>query len=79
MLNKQFMDYVIISMLVARQGDVSRKLNQAFLLVDSFNFNFVDDDGSDICNNLIFMAIIHSFFEDVKNIYNIGKDVHFTK
>ena len=25
------------SLLVARQGDVSRKLNQAFLLVDSFN------------------------------------------
>ena len=27
------------SLLVAHQGDVSRKLNQAFLLVDSFNFN----------------------------------------
>ena len=36
------------SLLVARQGDVSRKLNQAFLLVDSFNFNFVDDERSDI-------------------------------
>ena len=35
-------------MLVARQGDVSRKLNQAFLLVDSLNFNFVDEERSDI-------------------------------
>ena len=32
------------SLLVARQGDVSRKLNQAFLLVDSFNFNFDDEE-----------------------------------
>ena len=32
------------SLLVARQGHISRKLNQAFLLVDSFNFNFVDDE-----------------------------------
>ena len=32
------------SLLVARQGDASRKLNQAFLLVDSFNFNFVDKE-----------------------------------
>ena len=37
------------SLLVARQGDVSRKLNQTFLLVDSFNFNFVDEERSDIC------------------------------
>ena len=36
------------SLLVARQGDVSRELNQAFLLVDSFNFNFVDEERSDI-------------------------------
>ena len=36
------------SLLVAHQGDVSRKLNQAFLLVDSFNFNFVDEERSDI-------------------------------
>ena len=36
------------SLLVDRQGDVSRKLNQAFLLVDSFNFNFVDDERTDI-------------------------------
>ena len=28
------------SLLVACQGDVSRKLNQPFLLVDLFNFNF---------------------------------------
>ena len=36
------------SLLVARQGDVFRKLYQAFLLVDSFNFNFVDEERSDI-------------------------------
>ena len=36
------------SLLVARQDDVSRKLNQAFLVVDSFNFNFVDEERSDI-------------------------------
>ena len=35
-------------MLVARQGDVSRKLNQAFLYVESLNFNFVDKERSDI-------------------------------
>ena len=37
------------SLLVASQGDVSRKLNQAFLLVASVNFNFVDEKRSDIC------------------------------
>ena len=36
------------SLLVARQDDVSRILNQAFLLVDKFNFNFVDEERSDI-------------------------------
>ena len=36
------------SLLVARQGYVSRKLNQAFLLVDFINFNFVDEECSDI-------------------------------
>ena len=36
------------SLLVARQGDLSRKLNQAFVLVDSFNFNFVDEERLDI-------------------------------
>ena len=40
------------SLLAARQGDVSRKLNQGFLLVDSFNFNFVDEERSDICSTL---------------------------
>ena len=35
-------------LLVARQGDASRMLNQTFLLVDSFNFNFVDEERSDI-------------------------------
>ena len=33
-------------MLVARHGDVSRKLNLAFLLVDSSNFYFVDEQRS---------------------------------
>ena len=36
------------SLLVASQGDVSRKLNQAFFLIDSFNFNFVNEERSDI-------------------------------
>ena len=36
------------SLLVARHGDVSRKLNQPFLLADSFNFNLVDEERSDI-------------------------------
>ena len=36
------------SLLVARQGDISRRINQAFLLVDKFNFNFVDEKRSDI-------------------------------
>ena len=36
------------SLLVARQGDVSRKLNQAYRLADSFNFNFVYEELSDI-------------------------------
>ena len=31
---------VSVAMFVARQGDVSRKLNQAFLLVDLFNSYF---------------------------------------
>ena len=34
--------------LVARQGIVSCKLSQAFLLLDSSNFNFVDEERSDI-------------------------------
>ena len=36
------------SLLVARQGDVFCKHNQAFLLVDLFNFNSVDEERSDI-------------------------------
>ena len=35
------------SLLAARQGDLSRKLNQSFLLVESFNFNLVDDERPD--------------------------------
>ena len=34
------------SLLAAQQGDVFRKLNQAFLLVNLFNFNFVDEEHS---------------------------------
>ena len=36
------------SLLAVSQGDVSGKLNHAFLLVDSFNFSFVEDERSDI-------------------------------
>ena len=36
------------SLLIARQGDVSGKLDQLFLLVDLFNFYFVDEERSDI-------------------------------
>ena len=43
------------SLLVARQVDVSRKLNQAFLLVDSLNFNFVDEERPDIDIYLIYI------------------------
>ena len=43
-----FFHFHFSSLLVARQGDVSRKLNQVFPLVDSFNFNFVDEERSDI-------------------------------
>ena len=32
------------TLLVDSQGDVSRELNLAFLLVDSFNFNFADEE-----------------------------------
>ena len=35
------------SLSVDRQGDASRKLNQTILLVDSFNFNFVDEESAD--------------------------------
>ena len=34
------------SLLVSRQGDLSRKVNQAFLLFVSFYFNFVDEERS---------------------------------
>ena len=36
------------SLLDARHGDISRKLNQVFLLVDSFNYNFIDEERTDI-------------------------------
>ena len=39
--------------MAVRQGDVSRKqVNQAFLMVDSFNFNLVDEERSDIFSDL---------------------------
>ena len=44
------------TLLVSRLGDVSRKLNQVLLSVDSFYFNFVDEERSDICmlqNNIL--------------------------
>ena len=39
---------ITLSLLVARQGDVSGKLNQVFLLVDSFIVNFVDEERSEL-------------------------------
>ena len=42
------------SLLVASQGDVSHKLNQAFLMVDTFNYNFVDEERSDIYYQHVF-------------------------
>ena len=54
------------SLLVARQGDVSRKLNQAFLLVDSFNINFVDEERSDICSCVF---VMNGFFRGVVCVY----------
>ena len=60
------------SLLVARQGDVSRKLNQAFLLVDSFNINFVDEERSDIYYdyaNMYFMFVLIP----IRTAYVVGK------
>ena len=55
------MIYICISLLVARQRDVSRQLNQAFLLVDSFSSNCVDEERSDIyMNNFVFSRICDS-------------------
>ena len=45
------------SLLVARQVDVYRKLNQAFLLVDSFYLNFVDEEPSDIYTRMYCLNI----------------------
>ena len=43
------------------QGDVSRELSQAFLLVDSINFNFVDEERSDLTTCIFFiLALNHS-------------------
>ena len=46
------------SLLVARQGDITCKLNQTFLLVDSFNFNFADEERSDIYNVAIIILVV---------------------
>ena len=46
-----------VSLLVTHHGDVSRKLNKEFLLVDSFNFNFVDEDRSYI----YVLYVLHEF------------------
>ena len=46
------------SQLVARQGDVSRKLNQAFFLVDSLNFNVVDDERTHIHIGLKLLVLL---------------------
>ena len=63
------------SLLVARQGDVSRKLNQAFLLVDSFNFNFVENERSDI---YIYIYIVIFFVNCplLIPLYNSGNGVN---
>ena len=45
---KKLINRDFVSLLVARQGDESHKLNQALLLVESFNFNFVDEERSHI-------------------------------
>ena len=50
------------SLLVDRQGDVSRKLNQAFLLVDSFSLNFADEERSDIYYCYIIIVVCSLFY-----------------
>ena len=62
------------SLLVARQGDVSRKLSQALLLVDSSNFNFVDEERSDIIYEIWYLyqhhfdEVIQFFYSAVTNL-----------
>ena len=51
------------SLLVARQGDVSHKLNHVFLLVDSFNFNFVDENVQIYTS--LFTCLCSKYFIDV--------------
>ena len=46
------------SLLVARQGDVDRKLNQAFFLVDSLNFNVADDERTHIHIGLKLLVLL---------------------
>ena len=50
------------SLLVASQCEVSHKLSQAFLLVDSFSFYFVDEEHSDIFYLWSDLYLISSFF-----------------
>ena len=54
------------SLLDARQGDVTRKLNQALILVDWLNFNFVDEERSDIMVMVIKFNIVTSSSFSVK-------------
>ena len=46
------------SPLVTCQGDGSRKLYQAFLLDDSLNFNFVDEERSDIGGRIQLVTVL---------------------
>ena len=55
--------YISNSLLVAHQADVSRKLNQAFLLVDSLNNNFfVVEERSNIYTELPRLTGSHGHF-----------------
>ena len=54
------------SMMAARQGDASRNLNQAFVLVDSINFNYVDEGRSDFYSIDDFFSFDVAFFHNIK-------------
>ena len=57
------------SLLVACQSDVSRKLNQAFLLVDPFYSNFFEE-----CSNIIIMVIFKCYFSGEHIALSIKKE-----
>ena len=48
------------SLLVALQGDVSRKLNQAFIFVDLFNFNVYN--FTSFFTHCSFDGFVHAYF-----------------